>query len=881
MADADTASAPAEADGWAPPESMYLADHFQQDITQLRCLRCGNEAAYDARSGRAAPGDARSPCQATLHPFCDAFHTWVRRRLDGSCSDALVTTPHAAAQLEAESDAETSEEVEVKLAALKALDYASDSGGSDSEEEDGGGVHGLGAAAAAAADGDADDGGDGDDGGGASAADDGESGGEDAAESGARGEGLSSEVADLLEAHVGEANVQRRAVAARLKQAGFDGARVAAATEDIIGWYHALSMLACAFPSAGNADDDDDEGEGGGGGGGMPRDQGEAMVTSAFPMPKQAGRWMMGLQALREAPNKGIKDSSVGFWRAWRKAHHAFLRKSNRKLVRAAQRHPTKLLHKWLAVNDYCDYVQQTFVAMFSDEVLKEWYAKQGSWCQGSANVVMALLVGVEAWNGVRDFMNARTRQFRHDPHAGALQTARSGGELLALLRQAHTAPFAVYVELDCWHRTPPPEEGSEASGSGGRRSGGGSPTAPTSPVAARSPDSREGPPTAADFEAAAVAAAAVKASKSAAEAVAAKVATAAEKAGVVGRQTNADVADAAAAGSGATPATRVAAARVLTEAAEAVAIFPRGPPPTPSGVACSSLGSLSEASSEAAVAETGEAEAAEAEETAPTEAEAAEAEARATAAEAAAVARLAALECGWRANGGHVFVVVVEPAAEGAATSYTVHSSWSGRYTLAEWQACRPEMYRMAPPMFDRWLSSLEDLLAMETWGADTEAHLAFMFGCTGEDGGADEATAPPAAAPAAEAAAAAAEAEAEEEGYQETVAALAAQLDAGHLLGAREIAKLRAARDPEPTGGAGEAPREAPPNFYGFEAAAAAAGSGAASSPPPPPQCPAGTWWVEEDEAIKWEFHFWGQRYDDALVADHADVMEHLQAR
>ena len=85
MADADTASAPAEADGWAPPESMYLADHFQQDITQLRCLRCGNEAAYDARSGRAAPGDARSPCQATLHPFCDAFHTWVRRRLDGSC----------------------------------------------------------------------------------------------------------------------------------------------------------------------------------------------------------------------------------------------------------------------------------------------------------------------------------------------------------------------------------------------------------------------------------------------------------------------------------------------------------------------------------------------------------------------------------------------------------------------------------------------------------------------------------------------------------------------------------------------------------------------------------------------------------------------------
>ena len=36
-----------------------------------------------------------------------------------------------------------------------------------------------------------------------------------------------------------------------------------------------------------------------------------------------------------------------------------------------------------------------------------------------------------------------------------------------------------------------------------------------------------------------------------------------------------------------------------------------------------------------------------------------------------------------------------------------------------------------------------------------------------------------------------------------------------------------------------------------------------------------------MEEDEAIKWEFHFWGQRYDDALVADHADVMEHLQAR
>ena len=48
--------------------------------------------------------------------------------------------------------------------------------------------------------------------------------------------------------------------------------------------------------------------------------------------------------------------------------------------------------------------------------------------------------------------MNMRSRQFRNNPHAGAVKTAHATKRLAQLLRSPPTQPLAVYVELDCWH---------------------------------------------------------------------------------------------------------------------------------------------------------------------------------------------------------------------------------------------------------------------------------------------------------------------------------------------------------------------------------------------------------------------------------------------
>ena len=37
------------------------------------------------------------------------------------------------------------------------------------------------------------------------------------------------------------------------------------------------------------------------------------------------------------------------------------------------EQRPHKLLHEWLAVNDYCDWMQHHFIELFTAEVPPEW----------------------------------------------------------------------------------------------------------------------------------------------------------------------------------------------------------------------------------------------------------------------------------------------------------------------------------------------------------------------------------------------------------------------------------------------------------------------------------------------------------------------------
>lgn len=85
---------------------------------------------------------------------------------------------------------------------------------------------------------------------------------------------------------------------------------------------------------------------------------------------QHAGQWFMGLQGLRESPVSSIESLCSRRWRMWQQSHAKYLLKSVRALRNHKDREKhAKLLNEWLAVNDYCDWVQQNFVELFTAEV--------------------------------------------------------------------------------------------------------------------------------------------------------------------------------------------------------------------------------------------------------------------------------------------------------------------------------------------------------------------------------------------------------------------------------------------------------------------------------------------------------------------------------
>ena len=79
--------------------------------------------------------------------------------------------------------------------------------------------------------------------------------------------------------------------------------------------------------------------------------------------------------------------------------------------------------------------------------MLSEWYTRAGTWCQGCANLSMALLVGVDAWQMCRDFMNMRSREFRRDPRIAAAETDDNTAKLIEVTpaRESPHPPSATW----------------------------------------------------------------------------------------------------------------------------------------------------------------------------------------------------------------------------------------------------------------------------------------------------------------------------------------------------------------------------------------------------------------------------------------------------
>ena len=230
---------------------------------------------------------------------------------------------------------------------------------------------------------------------------------------------------------------------------------------------------------------------------------------------KDAGQWFMGLQGLRESPAKSIEDLCARRWLTWQQSHCKYLLKSVRALRQCKRLKPARLLHEWLAVNDYCDWVQAHFTDLFTAEVLSEWYSRAGTWCQGCANLSMALLVGVDSWQMCRDFMNMRSREFRRDPKIASAETEDNTETLVEILRNPPRMPFAVYVEIDCWNwdmakatktggaspvgtspgSAAPATAAGLCRGADGELLGGGSTSTPLSPLSRASGNGSGGPP--------------------------------------------------------------------------------------------------------------------------------------------------------------------------------------------------------------------------------------------------------------------------------------------------------------------------------------------------------------------------------------------------
>ena len=106
--------------------SLRLAELLRVDISPVECLNCIDDP--DSERNRPA-----CPCFATLHPFCDLFHTWLCHRLidDGSHTCCLLPSEAIAGPEDEESDLK--ELVDKRRAAEEGSDNDSSSSESSSD----------------------------------------------------------------------------------------------------------------------------------------------------------------------------------------------------------------------------------------------------------------------------------------------------------------------------------------------------------------------------------------------------------------------------------------------------------------------------------------------------------------------------------------------------------------------------------------------------------------------------------------------------------------------------------------------------------------------------------------------------------------------------
>eukprot|EP01004_Peranema_trichophorum_P011046 NODE_989_length_2202_cov_30.073593_g845_i0.p1 GENE.NODE_989_length_2202_cov_30.073593_g845_i0~~NODE_989_length_2202_cov_30.073593_g845_i0.p1 ORF type:complete len:658 (+),score=132.25 NODE_989_length_2202_cov_30.073593_g845_i0:59-2032(+) len=166
------------------------------------------------------------------------------------------------------------------------------------------------------------------------------------------------------------------------------------------------------------------------------------------------GQLCMGLQSLRENLIEDLKRTARSCWRIYEDVYKRTLLTMLDDLdIISDEGIEDKAAKLWLDINDYCDDLFRTFVDEFKNDVLLDFYERAGTWCQGSANLVCAICLGIDRWEIIRDYMNNKSRVFKSDPFLYVHSNLQSDlSDLLDKLVSPTTTSHAFYVEIDIWY---------------------------------------------------------------------------------------------------------------------------------------------------------------------------------------------------------------------------------------------------------------------------------------------------------------------------------------------------------------------------------------------------------------------------------------------
>ena len=164
-------------------------------------------------------------------------------------------------------------------------------------------------------------------------------------------------------------------------------------------------------------------------------------------------RLSIGLQSVREDPLDRLKNVGRKCLQMWTSVHLGLLEEDLISLKKSFKWNCNDVLSKYCNILWALEERMYGFDEMYKESLLTDFYEYGQTWCQGSANLVMCTLVGMEEFNTTRDYMNSRVREFESNPQKFCMgNLADDLDQFRTTLLEPAELPLAVYCEIDCWN---------------------------------------------------------------------------------------------------------------------------------------------------------------------------------------------------------------------------------------------------------------------------------------------------------------------------------------------------------------------------------------------------------------------------------------------